>query len=212
MKNYKYMVNPQREIQRILPFSSCIVFLSLIMPCPLDQVDSMLPDLLVSSAGLHFGLCWNDGCSGKERFMVQLWRSEVCHVILQANCILLGTLDSSQLWMSQSHCICYSFDLKFWVLNRLGQGRDKALQYLRENPLLCSEVEKVCLITFGSYMWIVILSLDRNSLTNNNICNSCMFFRVLHCFFIYYWICDGWQKIQNICISFIIIIIIIMGM
>lgn len=160
MKNYKYMVNPQREIQRILPFSSCIVFLSLIMPCPLDQLDSMLPDLLVSIAGLHFGLCWNDGCSGKERFMVQLWRSEVCHVILQANCILLGTLDSSQICTSQSHCICYSFDLKFWVLNRLGQGRDKALQYLRENPLLCSEVEKVCLITFGSYMWIVILSLD----------------------------------------------------
>lgn len=92
--------------------------------------------------------------------MVQLWRSEVCHVILQANCILLGTLDSSLICMSQSHRICYSFDLKFWVLNRLGQGRDKALQYLRENPLLCSEVEKVCLITFGSYMWIVILSLD----------------------------------------------------
>ncbi|KAF8413473.1 hypothetical protein HHK36_001460 [Tetracentron sinense] len=27
--------------------------------------------------------------------------------------------------------------------HRLGQGRDKALQYLRENPLLCSEIEKV---------------------------------------------------------------------
>lgn len=27
--------------------------------------------------------------------------------------------------------------------NRLGQGRDKALQYLRENPLLYSEIEKV---------------------------------------------------------------------
>ncbi|KAF9588943.1 hypothetical protein IFM89_017622 [Coptis chinensis] len=27
--------------------------------------------------------------------------------------------------------------------HRLGQGRDKALQHLRENPLLCSEIEKV---------------------------------------------------------------------
>ncbi|RWR88708.1 AAA+ ATPase domain-containing protein [Cinnamomum micranthum f. kanehirae] len=27
--------------------------------------------------------------------------------------------------------------------HRLGQGRDKALQYLRENPLLCNEIEKV---------------------------------------------------------------------
>ncbi|RZC43529.1 hypothetical protein C5167_036472 [Papaver somniferum] len=27
--------------------------------------------------------------------------------------------------------------------HRLGQGRDKALQFLRENPLLCDEIEKV---------------------------------------------------------------------
>ncbi|GMP64811.1 hypothetical protein CsSME_00025906 [Camellia sinensis var. sinensis] len=27
--------------------------------------------------------------------------------------------------------------------NRLGQGRDRALQYLRENPLLCDEIEKI---------------------------------------------------------------------
>ncbi|KAK1283869.1 hypothetical protein QJS10_CPB21g00992 [Acorus calamus] len=27
--------------------------------------------------------------------------------------------------------------------HRLGQGRDKALQYLRENPLLCNEIEKM---------------------------------------------------------------------
>lgn len=27
--------------------------------------------------------------------------------------------------------------------HRLGQGRDKALQYLRENPLLSEEIEKV---------------------------------------------------------------------
>lgn len=27
--------------------------------------------------------------------------------------------------------------------NRLGQGRDRALQYLRENPLVCHEIEKI---------------------------------------------------------------------
>jgi recombination protein RecA len=29
---------------------------------------------------------------------------------------------------------------------RLGQGREKALQYLRESPTICDEIEKVCLI------------------------------------------------------------------
>lgn len=40
--NYKYMVDPQREIRRILPFASCIVSLSLIIPCPHDQVNIWL--------------------------------------------------------------------------------------------------------------------------------------------------------------------------
>lgn len=29
------------------------------------------------------------------------------------------------------------------LVNRLGQGRDKALQYLRDNPLLQEDIEKV---------------------------------------------------------------------
>lgn len=32
------------------------------------------------------------------------------------------------------------------VISRLGQGREKALQYLRENPVICNEVEKVCVL------------------------------------------------------------------
>jgi len=32
------------------------------------------------------------------------------------------------------------------VLKRLGQGRDRALQYLRENPQLTDEIEQVCIL------------------------------------------------------------------
>ncbi|GAB7401506.1 hypothetical protein OUHCRE2_49670 [Enterobacter asburiae] len=35
----------------------------------------------------------------------------------------------------------------FWVsVFRLGQGREKALQHLRENPALQDEIEKVCFL------------------------------------------------------------------
>lgn len=37
----------------------------------------------------------------------------------------------------------------FIFQKRLGQGRDRALQYLRENPLVCDEIEKVwCYLIF----------------------------------------------------------------
>ncbi|KAF5943377.1 hypothetical protein HYC85_017454 [Camellia sinensis] len=49
-------------------------------------------------------------------------------------------------------CILYCAEMMDVVLkkgswysygdNRLGQERDRALQYLRENPLLCDEIEK----------------------------------------------------------------------
>lgn len=49
----------------------------------------------------------------------------------------------------------------FYISKRLGQGRDRALQYLRENPLVCHEIEKVWLLdTFlykygwALYFWI----------------------------------------------------------
>ncbi|KAL6314927.1 hypothetical protein AAG906_029146 [Vitis piasezkii] len=37
--------------------------------------------------------------------------------------------------------------------NRLGQGRDRALQYLRENPLVCHEIEKVWLLDTFLYKY-----------------------------------------------------------
>lgn len=39
------------------------------------------------------------------------------------------------------------------LINRLGQGRDKALQYLRDNPLLQEEIEKVICFCF-SYIFV----------------------------------------------------------
>ena len=35
------------------------------------------------------------------------------------------------------------------LLYRLGQGREKTLQYIRENPTICDEIEKVCFVIGG---------------------------------------------------------------
>lgn len=41
---------------------------------------------------------------------------------------------------------------------RLGQGRDRALQYLRENPQLSDEIEQVCLLVSYSVFTVCMCS------------------------------------------------------
>jgi len=50
-----------------------------------------------------------------------------------------------------SHCTVVALicDVFAYKLFRLGQGREKALQYLRENPTISDEIEKVCWIIPG---------------------------------------------------------------
>ena len=48
----------------------------------------------------------------------------------------------------------------------LGQGRDKALQYLRENPPLCDEIEKVwmllpCIVSFCAIYIVLLVKRSR---------------------------------------------------
>jgi hypothetical protein len=52
------------------------------------------------------------------------------------------------------HVLLWLWYVLFFLLNflfRLGQGREKALQYLRENPTICDEIEKVCWIISGFF-------------------------------------------------------------
>jgi hypothetical protein len=51
----------------------------------------------------------------------------------------------------------------FEQLLRLGQGREKALQYLRESPTTCDEIEKVCWILPGLSAWVCYSWQDSNS-------------------------------------------------
>ncbi|KAK8622532.1 hypothetical protein V6N13_117442 [Hibiscus sabdariffa] len=84
--------------------------------------------------------------------------------------------------------------------HRLGQGRDKALQYLRDNPILCDEIEKIVrskivdvtehfssthvkslslpqdeeigkkTLTFFHGLWVLSLSLFLIVISNNSFC------------------------------------------
>ncbi|XP_050946594.1 uncharacterized protein LOC103495083 isoform X3 [Cucumis melo] len=79
---------------------------------------------------MHSG-CWSN--YSKVQFMLQ-WK----------NCI----------WLKEMKKLRFEFVLES-KRARLGQGRDKALQYLKDNPALQDEIEKeLCVMIGGSIVFL----------------------------------------------------------